>query len=246
MIYIFLFVIGTIFGSFFCLLEKRGSKNESIVFPASHCDYCNRKLKIYELVPIFSFIFLKGRCSSCGKKLDRDYIIYEILGGIFILLANMEGEILGKILLFSAYMIGFVILKTDLNTLEIYSWQVYLLVILGLVYRSLYLTFDKKFLFFILIFSLCYLLVFLLSKKNVGDGDFFYYLGFFMFLESDKLLIFLLFSIWIGAISGLIIGIKNKSFKIPIAFCIYIFIAFIIVKNMGMLEVIFWRKKDLL
>ena len=57
-IIILLFIMGTIFGSFYNVVGYRIPKGESILYPSSHCTKCNNKLKFYELIPVLSFIFL--------------------------------------------------------------------------------------------------------------------------------------------------------------------------------------------
>ena len=52
-------IIGLVFGSFYNVVGLRLCKKESIAFPSSHCPKCNHKLKAYELIPVFSYIFLK-------------------------------------------------------------------------------------------------------------------------------------------------------------------------------------------
>lgn len=81
MIYLLLFIIGTIFGSFFHVYGTRLARNESLIKPGSHCEFCNKNLKWYDLIPIISFIFNKGRCKYCKEKLPLSYIIIEILTG---------------------------------------------------------------------------------------------------------------------------------------------------------------------
>ena len=56
---IVIFIIGLIFGSFYNVVGLRLPKNESIIFPGSHCFKCNHKLSWYENIPVISFIFLK-------------------------------------------------------------------------------------------------------------------------------------------------------------------------------------------
>ena len=76
---IILFIFGAVMGSFFHVVATRMSRDESIVFPASHCDKCNHKLKWYENIPIISYILLKGKCSSCHSKIPISYLIVEIV-----------------------------------------------------------------------------------------------------------------------------------------------------------------------
>lgn len=79
---IIFFIFGAVMGSFFHVVATRMSRDESIVFPASHCDRCNHKLKWYENIPIISYILLKGKCSSCHSKIPISYLIVEIVAGL--------------------------------------------------------------------------------------------------------------------------------------------------------------------
>lgn len=81
MIYIYLFILGTIFGSFYTVIGLRRPINESIIKPGSHCENCQHSLKWYELIPLFSYIIQKGKCRKCGKKISLIYPLVELLTG---------------------------------------------------------------------------------------------------------------------------------------------------------------------
>ena len=76
------FIFGCVMGSFYHLVATRLSLDESIVFPSSHCPKCNHKLKWYENIPIFSYIFLKGKCSECGSSIGLSYLVVEVITGL--------------------------------------------------------------------------------------------------------------------------------------------------------------------
>lgn len=78
LIYVLLFIIGLVFGSFFNVIGLRLPKNESIIYPGSHCVNCNHKLNWYELIPVFSYLFLKGKCKKCKTKISIQYPLIEI------------------------------------------------------------------------------------------------------------------------------------------------------------------------
>ena len=82
MIYVTVFIIGTILGSFYNVVGYRIPKGESIIFPSSHCPKCNHKLKFYELIPILSYIIQKGKCKKCQKKIPIFYPIFELITGL--------------------------------------------------------------------------------------------------------------------------------------------------------------------
>lgn len=77
-----IFILGLVFGSFYNVVGYRLPNNMSIAFPASHCPNCNHKLKFYELIPVLSYIFLKGKCSSCKKRISIFYPFFELLTAI--------------------------------------------------------------------------------------------------------------------------------------------------------------------
>ena len=80
---IYMFVIGTIMGSFFNVIGHRLSKNESAIKPRSHCEFCGHTLAWYELIPIVSFLIQGGKCRKCRAKLSWWYPLIEIITGLF-------------------------------------------------------------------------------------------------------------------------------------------------------------------
>ena len=82
LLYIFLFIIGTIFGSFYTLATYRIPKKQDITHTHSYCPNCDHKLGFLDLIPVFSYISLKGKCRYCKEKISPRYIIIEILSGL--------------------------------------------------------------------------------------------------------------------------------------------------------------------
>ena len=80
------FMFGAVLGSFYNVLGLRIPKHESIVKPRSHCEKCGHVLEWYELIPIFSFLFLKGRCYNCRTKLSWMYLFSEIFCGLLFMI----------------------------------------------------------------------------------------------------------------------------------------------------------------
>lgn len=119
----FYFILGICIGSFSNVLiyrmpiiaikkEKAKSgenvgKIESISFPASHCQSCNTPLKWYHNIPLFSWLFLGGKCAFCKDKISIQYPIVEFLGGVFMLVGFfIEVDSFNYPALFKAFMIG--------------------------------------------------------------------------------------------------------------------------------------------
>ena len=76
------FLLGMILGSFYNVVGYRLCKNESIIKPGSHCPKCNHKLSFLELIPVFSYVFLKGRCKACKEKISLFYPLIEFFTGL--------------------------------------------------------------------------------------------------------------------------------------------------------------------
>ncbi len=90
LLYIMIFIMGTVFGSFFTLAIYRIPKNQDITHTHSYCPNCNHKLGFLDLIPVFSYIFLLGKCRYCKQKIRPRYFIIEILSGItFVLVAYL-------------------------------------------------------------------------------------------------------------------------------------------------------------
>lgn len=90
---IILFIIGIYFGSFFTLATYRLPKKENITHKHSYCPNCNHKLGFFDLIPIFSYLFLRGKCNYCNKKIGIRYFIFELLTGIVFVLFGLSLKI---------------------------------------------------------------------------------------------------------------------------------------------------------
>lgn len=79
------FALGAIVGSFLNVVIHRYPREESIVFPASHCGNCNAPIKPYDNVPILSYIWLRGRCRACKQPFSIRYPLVELANALFYL-----------------------------------------------------------------------------------------------------------------------------------------------------------------
>ena len=79
---LFFFFSGLFFGSFFNVVGLRLPNKESIVLPPSHCQNCNYRLKFLDLIPVFSFLFLNGKCRNCKKEISFIYPFVELFTGM--------------------------------------------------------------------------------------------------------------------------------------------------------------------
>ncbi len=87
-LYIIIFIMGTLFGSFYTLAVYRIPRKIDIIRTHSFCPNCNHKLGFFELIPVLSYLFLGGKCKQCKQKIRPRYFILEILSGLtFVLIA---------------------------------------------------------------------------------------------------------------------------------------------------------------
>lgn len=87
-LYIIIFIMGTLFGSFYTLAVYRIPKKIDIIHTHSFCPSCGHLLGFFELIPVLSYIFLGGKCKKCHSKIRPRYFVLEILSGlVFVLIA---------------------------------------------------------------------------------------------------------------------------------------------------------------
>ncbi len=79
---ILVFIFGIMIGSFLNVVIYRIPKNESISYPASKCQSCQTPLKWYHNIPIFSWLFLAGKCAFCKESIAKQYPMVEFVTGV--------------------------------------------------------------------------------------------------------------------------------------------------------------------
>lgn len=118
--YIVVFLLGISIGSFLNVVIIRLPLNESLIKRSSHCMTCGTKIRARDLIPVFSWLALKGKCHSCGEKISPRYPVVESLNGILFVLtfwvldANAEA-IITCVLMSLLVVVGFM----DWDTMEI-------------------------------------------------------------------------------------------------------------------------------
>jgi leader peptidase (prepilin peptidase)/N-methyltransferase len=83
---VLIFILGLIVGSFSNVCIYRIPRNESIIYPASHCPKCRSNISPKDNIPLLSYILLKGRCRNCKSKISIQYPIVELLSGLIYLI----------------------------------------------------------------------------------------------------------------------------------------------------------------
>lgn len=85
--FVFVFIFGSVIGSFLNVVILRTPLHQSIVTEPSHCFSCGHRLAWYDMFPVFSWLFLRGKCRYCGAKVSPRYMIFEALCGVSYLAA---------------------------------------------------------------------------------------------------------------------------------------------------------------
>lgn len=228
----YIFIIGLLIGSFLNVLIDRIPKGKSFAKGRSYCDSCKKTLEWYDLIPVFSFIFLQGKCRQCRSPISLYYPVVELTTGIMF---TITFAFVGENLPFTIYHLPFielfyylfiissfiVIFFTDLK----YGIIPDKVLLVASLLSIFYLFFIHNSLFMIHLLSgvgafLLFLLLYLITRgKGMGFGDvkLVFLMGLFLGFLNTILALYLAFLT--GAVVGLILILwgKRKFFggKIP-------------------------------
>ncbi len=119
-LYIIIFLFGIVVGSFLNVCIFRIPNKEDIVKTGSHCMSCGYRLKWYDMVPVISFLILRGKCRKCGAKLSVQYPLIEAANGILYVLIVWTGGLGIESLLYCLLASALLVLSViDFRTYEI-------------------------------------------------------------------------------------------------------------------------------
>lgn len=249
MIEIFLAVLGLVIGSFINAAVYRVARNLPWVFERSHCVNCKHELHVLDLVPVFSFLFLGGRCRYCQKKISWQYPIVEAVTALGFLIAGYSNDF--SINLFLGYKLLFV---GAFIFIAVYDYKHFLIldkVIFPLLFVAVawnigqdagsglgFLNFQGRFfdgLKGAVLASGFFGLQYALSKgKWIGFGDVKYGLVLGMFFGFQMTAVCLFSAYLLGAIVGsLLIIFKGKSMSSQVAFGSFLSVSGIITLGYG-------------
>ncbi len=237
--YSFIFLFGLVVGSFLNVVIYRTETNEDIVFGRSCCRQCHRILAWYDLVPLLSFLALRGKCRYCRQLISAQYPLVELLTGImFVLIAWRLGFVrdlefgIGNFFIINYYWFIvstlIIIFVYDLKHYIIPDKVVYAAILVSGIWYSVFgffLNFYTKYeILYTLLAALLaggfFLIIVLLTKgEGMGGGDI--KLAFLMglFLGTEKILTALVLAFTLGAFWGIIlILLKKKTLKSAIPF----------------------------
>lgn len=240
---VYIFILGLCIGSFLNVVILRGLSGESFILSRSKCPKCNNQLKWYMNIPLFSYLFLKGKCAFCKQKISIQYPLVEFITGCLFLAAFLFFGLTFKTLFLFIILSLFVTMaSTDFKETVIIDYHAYILLIVGLLYSGL--GFSGVNLISAIIGAVSGFLIFeilarigtlIVNYRMFGEGDSLIALGLGAIFGIKNLLIIIALSIIIQcffAIPVLIInsyksGKKKLSLSYVFVFLSIIFMAFI-------------------
>jgi len=243
-LYIFFFLLGLVLASFLNALMYRLDKEykyPSIFIKPSHCEKCNKQLQWYDLIPVLSYIFSKGKCTKCGSKINIYYPLSELFLGISILLLYY----------YSASWFTYPILLTlfsltyfDIHykaipqtpTLAFLSLSIIYLITNSIIKEQLILNALSSGLIVIVLITILLILMygFKKFKEGFGVGDFLILFSLSIFLNTQQF--WLLF--WISILTAVIISIigfitKKYNRKTALPLLPFFTLAYVVVMTYG-------------
>lgn len=258
---IFIFILGLVVGSFLNCVIYRLEVDDSFARGRSYCPNCKHILEAKDLIPVFSFLFLKGKCRYCKQKISIQYPIVELAIAILFLINWLNFS--NNVWLFGFYcLISFI-----MAIIFIYDLK-HCLVPIDFVYAGLVITLIFHIIRFVSIknnlinnglsvlnnfwlyiapyfwgaiipFLFFWFLYFISKEKWMGLGDSKIVLLMGLILGLKGVFISLLVANFLGAIIGLIlINFKKKGFKSEMAFGPFLVIGFFVVLYFK--EITYW------
>lgn len=263
----FFFIFGLFLGSFLNNLALRLEKNEDFLFSRSKCPSCGKILTWYELIPLLSFFFQKGKCRGCSAKISLRYPLVELLTGLWVFLLAFSLKTNFTVISFLEF-VFYLIFLSLLFVLALYDLKTFLiddrLILFGILIGILFnlakvflpiLSRDFSYLFnyffnfgklepiispFLL--SSLFLFIYLITKgKGLGFGDVKVAFLIGLFLRPGDALLTIILSSFFGSIYGLFLIFKERNFKKPIPFVPLMFLGVLvaIVFGQGLTEFYF-------
>lgn len=171
-LYFVVFYYGACFSSFINAYAYRYANGLKISIGRSFCESCGKTLVFFDLLPVFSYIFLGGKCRYCKKKISPIYLISEIFGGTLCLICFFRFGFSAAALLCAAVSLGlFCLTLIDWKTMEIPDTVQLILAALAIISVFVFPLSLKERIIGFFIISLPLLLINLLVAEAFGGGD---------------------------------------------------------------------------
>ena len=210
---------------------------KDIFLGRSYCPKCKKTIPFYDLVPLFSYLMLGGKCRFCSKPISIQYPIIELSTGfLFALAYYISGFSLSLLFYLPIFMLLVLIFIYDLKHLEIpevFSWLFLALAILAGLLTNIY-SLDSFLLGGLIGGGILGILVGISDERWMGSGDIKIGLGFGFLLGYPNALLFLFLSFVIGAVFGVVaILVKKGKLKSQIPFAPFLIVSAIITLLFG-------------
>lgn len=230
MLFVFVFILGLLWGSFMNVLVIRGISLRAL-WGHSQCRHCHKQLRWYDLIPVFSYLYLRGKCRYCKKKVSAKYAMGEIFTGIIFVLSlqlflSSTLSVPGLFLLIVYISLFLYLSLYDLWNLEIPLMGVILLLFVGLIFNLYHLIWESSlltkgwFLALIVPIVLIALISRMYKKQVFGAGDYMIMLAVALTLRAIELFIAFEAAIFIAALISLllviIMRVDMKEYKVPL------------------------------
>ena len=214
--YILLFIFGAAVGSFVNVVALRYGSGLSFAYGRSVCFSCSKRLSWYELIPIISYIALRGRCSACHSRFSIQYFLVEIFTGTsFVWLFFKFGLSFEFLLLSIIYCLLSIIFIYDLHHKIIPDLFVLLFILFSFAFSIIHNSYPIiHTLLAALLIPLPFFLIWLFSKGRLlglGDAKLMAGMGLLLGIWGAVSAVFL--SFWIGAAFILILYLHKKIFS---------------------------------
>ena len=237
LIKLIIFALGLTIGSFLNCVIYRMEEGKSFLRGHSFCPHCKHVLEWRDLIPVFSFLILKGKCRYCHQKISWQYPLVELSTAfifLFIFLTSPSNiYTMVYLLLISCFFI--VIFVYDLKHYIIPDKVIHPAIFLALIYNLInYPTFLKNLLAAVGAGAF-FFFIFLISQgkwMGFGDGKLAFLMS--LFLGFPNILTALFLAFFIGAIIGItLIILKRKKFKSEVPFAPFLVIGTFIALFLG-------------
>ncbi len=233
-------LLGLFFGSFINVVVDRMYRDESFWKGRSYCDHCKHVLGVKDLIPLFSFIYLKGKCRYCAEKIPKGnffveifsaltflffafYLIYAFPGYLFSSLYSLGG-LFSLVFWILFLVILLIIFISDLKYMIISSYHFYalaLMYVIGFVLNyffpyspllsSFYGDWLSHFYGALGMFLFFGSLSYFSKERLMGEGDIYLSALFGLFLGLEKTIIMWFLAFFIGAVFGIVLMVAGRK-----------------------------------
>ena len=213
MIHLYFFLVGTILASFLGLVIDRFPE-QSIIFPTSHCDSCQTRLRPLDLIPIISQVVYRFRCRYCKVRYPFWYVLFELCLGLFFLTFSLGFLTLSQVILVTA---GLTLGIYDFKHQEypLIVWLVFHLILMVCSCWNLVMA------FFLVLGIIAHFI-----DIRIGAGDFLFLASCALLFSLTEMLILIQFASTTGILAFLLLKKKERLPFVPfllLAACVIIF-----------------------